>query len=149
MKDPYSPGGRSRAIGWFPYHQLTPRQARWMLAGSLAPALLLAVILGGYRIVGSFSDTVHVELLGHGDVWLQYKAGFDGERGVQEAPMDWTDPSFHQRQVYVEGHNETLAYSEPGIVTECRISVNGKLIVQHTARGGAVRCGLDLATLHR
>ncbi len=149
MQDSHFPGGRPRRISWFSYYQLTPRQSRWMLAGSLGMTLLIAIILGGYWIVGSFSDKVDVELLGHGDVWFQYQVGFDWEKGVQEAPMDWTDPSFHQRQVYVEAHNEALAHSEPGTVTECRISVNGKLIVQHTAHGGAVRCSLDLATLHR
>ena len=57
---------------------MTPRQLRWLLAGHhRGMVLLVAAIPGGTWLVGSFSDTVDVELSGHGVVWIQFQAGLD------------------------------------------------------------------------
>lgn len=80
MQDPHQSGGRPRWARWISYAQLmTPRQLRWLLAGYLGMVLLVAAIPGGYWLVGSFSDTVDVELSGHGVVWIQFQAGLDYE----------------------------------------------------------------------
>src|SRR4051812_36352105 len=130
-------------MGWLPATGATPRQLKLFMAGIAGIYALVLAAVGTATVVAYTSDAVSLEVSGGGgDIWLNYQLGFQGMTGWKAAPFEWSGHSDHLKNTFIEsaaGHD-----SGDGTPTGCRIIVNGKVAVQHTATHGSVRCAVDL-----